>query len=640
MDENLLIIEDDAHTLDILITCLTERNCQVKTAKNKKAGLLEITSFHPSVVIVNADMPGGIGLPEEIRTHDPDMLIMVMSRSENMDRVMNELKYQAAEFISKPVNPIALEIALNRTENFLRTRRALKECEESTEKNREKIETERFLTVRQVVDNISLIIAKTAKDVQGGIRYFNEMPYFLSIHSRDGKVLTSNPTYKKYLGNRIHGNSWDIYTGAYATPVACPISKTIRTENVMTTRAVVRYQSGARVPVIVHTAPIFNNDGEVELILEVFAGTKEIDRMSHEIKTTQQRYQQLFDAVPCYVVVLDMKLRVAALNQRCKEDFGDQKGRVFSDVFKLLPPADDGSPIDRTLHDGLPHQSEVMLISPGGEEYKVLVWTSPIKTAAGKLIQILAIFADITELRKLQDNLCSLGLMMGTLSHNLKGSLTGLDAGLYMIDSGFYRDRPGRIEEGLDVAKLMVERVRRLVHDILYYSKEREIRLEEREVLQFASDVSSNIETRIRGANIEFRCDFAHDVGKIEIDPELIRAALNNILENAMEACIEDASGKSHRIEFKAIPDRDAVVFEIRDNGSGMDKNQIRNMFTLFYSSKGHRGTGLGMFIAHNVIRKHGGEISASSEPGKGTHFYIRLPRKVADTRHHNYSDS
>jgi signal transduction histidine kinase len=245
----------------------------------------------------------------------------------------------------------------------------------------------------------------------------------------------------------------------------------------------------------------------------------------------------------------------------------------------------------------------------------------------GKLIQVLITFTDVTQLRQLQDNLSSLGMMIGTISHDLKGCLTGLDAGLYLVDTGFYRDQPGRIEEGLDVAKLMVERIRKQVQNILFYTKERRADIRQTNVEQFATDVAANVDQRIRGANIAFRCEFEPELGDMEIDPDLVRAALINILENAMEACIEDQSEKSYQITFSVRRKFDDIQFEITDNGSGMNENQIKNMFTMFYTTKGSKGTGLGLFIANKTALKHGGRITVDSLAGVGTSFYLRLPR-------------
>jgi len=212
----------------------------------------------------------------------------------------------------------------------------------------------------------------------------------------------------------------------------------------------------------------------------------------------------------------------------------------------------------------------------------------------------------------------------------LKGCLTGLDVGLYRIDTGFYRNQPGRIEEGLEVAKLMVERVRKQVQNILFYTKERKLVIQLTKVEQFATDVAANVDQRIRGANIAFLCEFEPDLGEIEIDPDLVRSTLINILENAMEACIEDRSDKTHQITFRVSRKDNDVQFDVIDNGSGMNENQIKNMFTMFYTTKGSKGTGLGLFIANKTVRKHGGHITVDSLPGLGTTFYIRLPRRVS----------
>ena len=218
----------------------------------------------------------------------------------------------------------------------------------------------------------------------------------------------------------------------------------------------------------------------------------------------------------------------------------------------------------------------------------------------------------------MQGNLSALGLMIGTISHSLKGCLTGLDASLYLIETGFYRNKPARIEEGIDVTKLMIDRIRKLVLDILYYSKERELKLETLEVWRFARDLAESMDARIRAANIIFETDFSKNIGKFRIDGNILRPALINILENAMEACIEDQRPLSHRIRFCAYGDDDQVVFEISDNGPGMDDDQMHRIFQLFYSSKGTKGTGIGLFVTRKVIRQHGGERYRGIQTGTG----------------------
>ncbi|MGB5424577.1 MAG: response regulator, partial [Desulfobacterales bacterium] len=86
---------------------------------------------------------------------------------------------------------------------------------------------------------------------------------------------------------------------------------------------------------------------------------------------------------------------------------------------------------------------------------------------------------------ELQDHLSSLGLMIGSISHGIKGLLTGLDGGMYLVESGFSKENQDQIKEGWETVKLMVDRIRKMVLDILYYAKERDLRWERVDPLSF-----------------------------------------------------------------------------------------------------------------------------------------------------------
>ena len=173
----------------------------------------------------------------------------------------------------------------------------------------------------------------------------------------------------------------------------------------------------------------------------------------------------------------------------------------------------------------------------------------------------------------------------------------------------------------------MVSRIRNLVLNILYYAKKRELNWNRVDVLKFVNDVAFIIEPKAREKKIAFVRDFHLPLGKFEVDDGVFRSALINILENAIEACIEnDSDKKPAQIVFGARQEADAIIFEVFDNGMGMDNDTRENMFNLFFSSKGHEGTGLGLFIANRIIQQHGGSITVTSELEKGSHFLIRMP--------------
>ncbi len=247
--------------------------------------------------------------------------------------------------------------------------------------------------------------------------------------------------------------------------------------------------------------------------------------------------------------------------------------------------------------------------------------------------------AIVREKSELQDRLSSLGFMIGSISHSIKGLLTGLDGGMYLLDSGFAKENQDRIKEGWGVVKFIVDRIRKMVLDILFYAKERELKWEQIDVLSFANEVALIIEPKAQNQHVEFVYDFDSSPGKFEIDSGFLHSALINILENAVDACIKDKLKKLHKVIFNVTHDRDHIIFDVIDNGIGMDNETKEKIFTLFFSSKGDKGTGLGLFISNNIIKQHGGEIKVQSTLWQGSKFSIKIPKIIPKSAKTPYSE-
>ncbi len=233
----------------------------------------------------------------------------------------------------------------------------------------------------------------------------------------------------------------------------------------------------------------------------------------------------------------------------------------------------------------------------------------------------------LREKMELQDNLSSLGVMIGSISHGIKGLLTRLDGGIYLMESAHENQKFDEIGEGLCILKETVNRIKKMVLDILYSAKERKLNLEKTDVAEFAADVAEVIEQKIKKSKIEFHRDFGSGNIECEMDAKYIHSALINILDNAVDACLADRTQSSHKIVFKVDQDNENLIFEIKDSGIGMDLKTREKIFNLFYSSKGSKGTGFGLFIADSIIKQHHGRINLNSAVGKGTHFSIKIPK-------------
>jgi len=633
-----LLVDDEEDIRDVLDISLSDLGYEVFTAKNGEEAFQIFRNVNPPIVLTDIRMPimDGIELLQKIKKENTDTEVIMITGHGDMDLAIKSLKYEATDFITKPINDEVLGFALERAHERISMRQRIREYTENLEEMvREKsarlVEVERLIAVGQVIEGLSSATRNIVEDFEGGITYFNELPCLVSIHNRDLEVVATNQLYKERLGDKIGCNSWDAYKEGAGRSAKCPVGKTFHTGKGQRSKETIQDINGKEVPVIVHTAPIRSGESDVELVLEISADITEMNRLQEELRTTQQRYQQLFDEVPCYISVQDGKLRLVATNRQFKEDFGDEIGSYCYSVYKHRNEPCPDCPVVKTFESGKSQQSETVVTSKTGEQYNVLTWTAPIRKADGEVTQVMEMSTNITQIRRLQDHLSSLGLLIGSISHGIKGIMTGLDGGMYWLDTGMEKGNQERIEKGWDVIKLMVGRLKNLVLNLLYYAKERDLSWERTDALSLANDVASTVEPKIKGYSIEFIHDFDRSIGKFEVDTSVVSSALINILENAMDACIEDKSKKSHKIIFSVTQDKDHIVFDIHDNGMGMDRETRENIFTLFFSSKGSKGTGLGLFVSNKIIQQHGGSIRVDSTPGQGSHFNIRLPKVLPD---------
>jgi len=102
---------------------------------------------------------------------------------------------------------------------------------------------------------------------------------------------------------------------------------------------------------------------------------------------------------------------------------------------------------------------------------------------------------------------------------------------------------------------------------------------------------------------------------------------LTNLVGNAIDACqVSDAGGC--RVTVRTFEENGTIIYEVADDGCGMDYEVKKKVFTTFFTTKGLGGSGLGLLMTKKIVQEHGGIIDLETEPQKGTTFRIRLPRK------------
>jgi signal transduction histidine kinase len=124
---------------------------------------------------------------------------------------------------------------------------------------------------------------------------------------------------------------------------------------------------------------------------------------------------------------------------------------------------------------------------------------------------------------------------------------------------------------------------------------------------------------------VEIRAELDDGIGKLALDRASIYRALIDLACNAVDACTESETG--NRVILKSSSAPDGIVRVVEDNGVGMSEEVMSRLFKRFFSTKGGKGTGLGLLVVKKIAEEHGATLEVDSVPGKGSSFHIHLPR-------------
>jgi len=339
-------------------------------------------------------------------------------------------------------------------------------------------------------------------------------------------------------------------------------------------------------------------------------------------------YKHYFEVMPAYLTILDRDLRIIEANRLFREEFGDFLDSNCYEINKHRSEKCGQCPAEKTFRGGQVHQTEEVVTSRNGEQVNVLVYTAPIRNEEGQIKSVMKMSTDISQIRHLQSQLTDLGLVISSISHRIKGLLTSLDGGIYLVNSGLAKDNGERFTQGWKMVERNVARIKSMVLDLLYYAKDRELDLQRIYALSVAEEVCGLMREKVKEYGIDFQCEFDPGAGDFSADAKALRSLLVNLVENALDACRVDKKKNAHQIRVRLKGYPESIEYEVYDNGIGMDQETRERAFSLFFSSKAGDGTGLGLFISNKIAQAHGAEIKLESELNKGTRVTVKLPRK------------
>jgi NtrC-family two-component system sensor histidine kinase KinB len=336
------------------------------------------------------------------------------------------------------------------------------------------------------------------------------------------------------------------------------------------------------------------------------------------------------DSFPDPVIVLDLLGRVESANPAAQRLLG------------VTPPADSEPPPEWQPHeqlrqavaDALQRQrptlaetfDQVLTFREGGDERQFLPQVRPIRSSEGETLGAAVVLNDVTRFRLL-DRLKS--DWVATVSHELKTPLTSVRLAVHVLLEEVVGPLEPKQTELLVEARDSTERLLRLIEYLLALARleDGRERLEPRptdptSLLRAAADAAAS---RAEDRRIEIALHDEPGLPPVEVDPDRLGRALNNLLDNALT--YTEAGGKVV-LSATATPDG-RVCLGVSDTGIGIPAEHLPHVFDRFFRVPGRDerpGTGLGLAIVREIVAAHHGEIACESEPGHGTTFRITLP--------------
>jgi len=228
------------------------------------------------------------------------------------------------------------------------------------------------------------------------------------------------------------------------------------------------------------------------------------------------------------------------------------------------------------------------------------------------------------EARLQAERLAVVGRTIADLSHHIKNIMQGVRFGSDMVRLGLNGDDE-MLRKGWSLVERNQARIDDLILDMLSFSKQREPSLEETDLTTLVNDALDSIRGRAAGAGIAIVWE-PKERQKVKCDPAGLHRALLNVLGNALDALEQTEGIASPSIRVTADLKQDFAEIRIADNGPGIPEAKRESLFQPFVSTKGSRGTGLGLPAGRKTLREHGGDLTAAAAELGGAAFTLRWP--------------
>lgn len=220
------------------------------------------------------------------------------------------------------------------------------------------------------------------------------------------------------------------------------------------------------------------------------------------------------------------------------------------------------------------------------------------------------------------ERLAALGQLTAGLAHELRNPLGTIKASAEMLAKPSTRQRPEVMAEMAEYIGSETDRMNGLVSSFLDFARPLKLHAVQAELRPVLEDISQSLSDTAHNRGVAISIELHPEPLSFTFDPALLRIALANLVQNAIQA-----SAPGSRVEMRAEERGDNILIFVSDHGEGIRPQHLENIFNPFFTTKSG-GTGLGLAIVSRIVDEHHGRVTVFSQPGAGTRFELTLPKQ------------
>lgn len=369
-----------------------------------------------------------------------------------------------------------------------------------------------------------------------------------------------------------------------------------------------------------------------------------LDQARHyrESAEAEEFRNQVLDAMNNGLVTTDPRGRIVYANRRAHEMSGlgpEMLGAPLDEVVEIL-----SSPgaLRAALFDGMEaiHLDGFLKLRDASghrSHMPIRINMGPYSLGASGLRGAVCVFADHSGVKAMEeeirhlDTLAAVGRFASSMAHEIRNPLGGISAGIHYMNR--HEQFPQELRENVDVIEGEIRRLDRIIKNLLEVARPDQMQLTRTEPTALVKRTVRSLEPWLKERSIELELEVDEELPSAYVDGEKLQQVLINLLKNAAEAAHTETGVRLVARSIRTadlgtdfdLPDAGGLLIAVEDEGEGILPEDIPRLFEPFFTRKSS-GTGLGLYVCHNLVQRHGGVLRVESAPGIGTRMTVLLP--------------